>query len=149
MACRGTQQITALTPDLRFWSPTPTHLHQALPSPYAEIPPRRWLASLSLPHTRVDGRAGHEPFHGAAVLPTSQGRGHSDCLQGQAGLGVGRPCLRSGGQAAIVILVTDLAGGTSSVRDRQASAYQGIPAGSLHCASEEPSHGDKFQPGLM
>ena len=67
---------------------------------------------------------------------------------GQAGLGVGRACLRGGGQAVIVIPATDLAGGTGSVRDRQASAYQGVPAGSLRCASEERSHGDKFQPGL-
>lgn len=93
-------------------------------------------------------RAGHEPFHRATVLPATQSWGHGDCLRGQAGLGVGRPCLHGGGQAVIAILATDVADGTVSVGDGQGSAYRGIPEGSLRCAYEEPSRGDKIQPGL-
>lgn len=119
--------------------------HRALPTPTLRSP----HAGGPISATCTEGwesRARALPWGCGAAR--AQGRGHRHCLQGQAGLGVGRGCLHGGGRAMIVILATDLAGGTGSVGAGRASTYQGVPAGSLRCASQEPSCGDKFQPGL-
>lgn len=113
-------------------TPSPPSLHTSSRHPY-------------LCCTRAEQDTGRQKrFHGAAELPVSQGQGHRDCLWGQAGLAVGRRGLGSHGQAVIVTLATDPAGGAGGVGDGQASAYQGVPAGSLCCTSQEPSSGDKF-----
>lgn len=149
MACKGTQQNTILTTDLRFWSPVPTHLqtyaHTGLFPPLPRDPPTP--AALCLPPVRRAGRAGHGPSTGLRCCPRSRtGTQALPTGPGRAGCGQRLPARQWPGSDSHP--GTDLADGTGSVGAGWASTYQGVPAGSLCCASQEPSCGDKFQPGL-